>query len=66
MKKETTPTKKQVIISTYSYLELETLNKTLEKMLWDSEFSYVIEDADWDINERTLDCNNKWQWNKIK
>jgi len=40
---------KKVTIKLKSDLSKEELNKVMEKMLWDSEFSYEFEDADWKI-----------------
>ena len=39
----------QIIIKLKSDLSQEELNKVMEKMLWDSEFSYEFEDAEWKI-----------------
>ena len=43
--------RKQVKITLYSYLSDKNLNKIMEKMLWDSEYSYVLEDCEWKINK---------------
>jgi hypothetical protein len=43
--------RKKVKITLYSYLNDDTLNKLMEKMLWDSEYSYVLEDCEWKINK---------------
>ena len=40
---------KTVTIELKSDLSEEELNKVMEKMLWDSEFSYEFEDAEWKI-----------------
>ena len=40
---------KTVTIKLKSELSQEELNKVMEKMLWDSEFSYEFEDAEWKI-----------------
>ena len=40
---------KTVTIKLKSDLSQEELNKVMEKMLWDSEFSYEFEDAEWKI-----------------
>tara|TARA_B100001287_G_scaffold181762_1_gene153298 strand:- start:1892 stop:2020 length:129 start_codon:yes stop_codon:yes gene_type:complete len=40
---------KTVTIKLKSDLPQEELNKVMEKMLWDSEFSYEFEDAEWKI-----------------
>lgn len=58
-------TRKNVTITLKSFQTVEEINKTMEKMLWDSEYSYQFEDADWDIYEKTFH-NKKKQWTKIK
>lgn len=40
---------KEVTIKLKSNLPTEELNKVMEQMLWDSEYSYQFEDADWKI-----------------
>jgi len=40
---------KKVTITLQSNQSIEQINKVMEKMLWDSEFSYEFEDADWEI-----------------
>jgi|TARA_R100001510_G_C7455604_1_gene78477 hypothetical protein len=40
---------KKVIITLQSDQSIEEINKVMEKMLWDSEFSYEFEEADWEI-----------------
>ena len=41
---------KKVIITLKSDQSIEEINKLMEQMLWDSEFSYEFEDANWEIN----------------
>ena len=38
-----------VTINLQSELSQNELNNLLEKMLWDSEFSYEFENANWEI-----------------
>lgn len=40
---------KNVTINLQSELSENELNNLLEKMLWDSEFSYEFENANWKI-----------------
>lgn len=40
---------KNVTITLQSELSKNELNNLLEKMLWDSEFSYEFENANWKI-----------------
>ena len=40
---------KEITITLKSDQSIEEINKVMEKMLWDSEFSYEFEDADWEI-----------------
>lgn len=40
---------KNVTITLQSELSENELNNLLEKMLWDSEFSYEFENANWKI-----------------
>lgn len=40
---------REVTITLKSELSEKELNKLMEKMLWDSEFSYEFEDANWKI-----------------
>ena len=40
---------KKVTIKLESYLDEKDLNKLLENMLWDSEYSYEFENANWSI-----------------
>ncbi len=40
---------KNVTINLQSELSENELNNLLEKMLWDSEFSYEFENANWNI-----------------
>jgi hypothetical protein len=37
----------KVTITLYSNQSEKNIDKLMEKMLWDSEFSYEFEDADW-------------------
>lgn len=41
---------KKVTITLKSDQSIKKINKLMEQMLWDSEFSYEFEDADWEIN----------------
>ena len=41
---------KKVTITLKSDQSIEEINKVMEQMLWDSEFSYEFEDANWEIN----------------
>jgi hypothetical protein len=41
----------KVEITLSSSLPKDELNKVMENMLWDSEYSYQFEDADWYIKE---------------
>ena len=56
----------QVIITLKSNLSSEETDKLMEKMLWDSEFSYDFEDADWEINNQGSDLTYEalMQWDK--
>lgn len=56
----------QVIITLKSNLSSEETDKLMEKMLWDSEFSYDFEDADWEINNQDSDLTYEalMQWDK--
>tara|TARA_B000000565_G_C23684511_1_gene339467 strand:+ start:296 stop:424 length:129 start_codon:yes stop_codon:yes gene_type:complete len=40
---------KNVTITLKSSLPTKELNKVMEDMLWDSEYSYQFEDAEWNI-----------------
>ena len=40
---------KEITITLKSNQSIEETNKLMEIMLWDSEFSYEFEDADWII-----------------
>ena len=40
---------KKVTITLKSSQSVEEINKVMEEMLWDSEFSYEFEGADWVI-----------------
>jgi len=40
---------KKVTITLLSSQSVEEINKVMEEMLWDSEFSYEFEDANWVI-----------------
>jgi hypothetical protein len=40
---------KEVIITLQSNRSRAEINKLMEIMLWDSEFSYEFEEADWEI-----------------
>ena len=40
---------KEITITLKSNQSIEEINKLMEIMLWDSEFSYEFEDADWEI-----------------
>lgn len=42
---------KKVTITLRSSQSVEEINKVMEEMLWDSEFSYEFEDADWVISK---------------
>ena len=52
-------TRKNVTITLKSFQTVEEINKTMEKMLWDSEYSYEFEDAEWDIYEKTFHNKKK-------
>ena len=60
---------KQVTITLKSNLSSEDINRLMEKMLWDSEFSYDFEDADWKINsqnpELTYELLMEWDKNDL-
>ena len=60
---------KQVTITLKSNLSSEDTNRLMEKMLWDSEFSYDFEDADWEINsqdpELTYEALMEWDKNDL-
>lgn len=40
---------KNIKITLDSHLSEKEINKVMEEMLWDSEFSYQFENADWEI-----------------
>ena len=40
---------RKVIITLESDQSIKDINKTMERMLWDSEFSYEFDNADWEI-----------------
>jgi hypothetical protein len=44
---------KLVTITLVSDQSEDEINKVMEKMLWDSEFSYEFENANWIIEEDT-------------
>ena len=44
---------KLVTITLVSDKSEDEINKVMEKMLWDSEFSYEFENANWTIEEDT-------------
>jgi len=41
---------RKVIITLESDQSIKEINQTMERMLWDSEFSYLFDNADWDIS----------------
>jgi hypothetical protein len=41
---------RKVTITLKSDQSIKEINKLMEQMLWDSEFSYEFEDANWEIN----------------
>jgi len=43
---------KKVTITLLSSQSVEEINKVMEEMLWDSEFSYEFESADWIITNQ--------------
>lgn len=57
---------KKVIITLQSDQSIKKINKVMEKMLWDSEFSYEFEEADWKINDQSPDLtyNHLMEWDK--
>jgi len=42
---------KKVTITLESDQSIKEINKIMEKMLWDSEFSYEFENAEWEISK---------------
>ena len=44
---------KKVTITLRSSQSIREINKVMEEMLWDSEFSYEFENANWIIEEDT-------------
>ena len=42
---------KKITITLYSEQSNKDINKVMEEMLWDSEFSYEFEDAEWNITK---------------
>tara|TARA_X000001036_G_scaffold342655_1_gene322198 strand:- start:277 stop:408 length:132 start_codon:yes stop_codon:yes gene_type:complete len=40
---------KNIKITLETHLSEKEINKIMEEMLWDSEFSYQFENADWEI-----------------
>ena len=40
---------KNITITLETHLSKKEINKVLEQMLWDSEFSYQFENADWEF-----------------
>ncbi len=40
---------KNIKITLETHLSEKEINKVMEEMLWDSEFSYQFENADWEI-----------------
>jgi|TARA_B100001094_G_C18081375_1_gene745367 hypothetical protein len=40
---------KNIKITLETHLSEKEINKVMEEMLWDSEFSYQFENADWKI-----------------
>ena len=57
---------KKVIITLQSDQSIKKINKVMEKMLWDSEFSYEFEEADWRINDQSPDLtySQLMEWDK--
>jgi len=41
---------KKVTITLESDQSIKEINKLMEKMLWDSEYSYEFDNADWEIS----------------
>tara|TARA_R100001463_G_scaffold46730_6_gene95316 strand:+ start:1512 stop:1643 length:132 start_codon:yes stop_codon:yes gene_type:complete len=40
---------KNIKITLETHLSEKEINKVMEEMLWDSEFSYQFKNADWEI-----------------
>ena len=57
---------KKVTITLQSDQSIKKINKVMEKMLWDSEFSYEFEEADWRINNQSPDLtySQLMEWDK--
>ena len=41
---------RKVIITLESDQSIKEINQTMERMLWDSEYSYLFDNADWEIS----------------
>jgi len=42
---------KHITITLQTHLSEKEINKVLEKMLWDSEYSYEFENTNWQITK---------------